>query len=311
MRSKPRPSNLPINHSVLYNIQTKKRLSEILHCEASILRTLSISILEYKETTKLTKSGKSRQVQVPQETRKRLHSLLHYYLQQISTPEYLHSGIRRRSPVTNGFFHQGNKYMLKIDVKKFFPSCQEDAAFQFFHFGLKNSVDVAKILAGVCTYNGFIPTGSSLSMDMAFWSYKPTFDRISEIAKECGLTFTLYVDDMCFSSNETIPTGFALQVKNELKRMGLEVHPDKRKYYSARETKVITGVAILPNGEVAVPNRLQKSIVELANSVATIDQLSRSDAKKLMGKISSARQIEKNIFENLRFDLMQYFHELY
>ena len=87
------------------------------------------------------------------------------------------------------------KYVLTIDIKKFYDNCTREPVYQFFVQKLKTSPDVAEILTNIITYSG----GSQI---MAFYAYSDMFSEISDLAKQCGCKFTLYVDDMTFSSTE-------------------------------------------------------------------------------------------------------------
>jgi hypothetical protein len=66
---------------------------------------------------------------------------------------------------------------------------------------MKCSPDVAEILAQICTCNGHIPTGSRISMPLAFWANHKMFDELKNIADTFEVTMTVYVDDITFTGS--------------------------------------------------------------------------------------------------------------
>ncbi len=133
-------------------------------------------------------------------------------------------------------------------------------------------------------------------MSLAYWSYKNTFDRINTIARAQGIVFTLWVDDMIFSSSKPIPRNFELAVARLMRLVGHKINPKKTKRYSPGDTPVITGVATSPHG-CRVPNRRRRAILDILNRAASIDELDPKVIRSVLGKIQSGRQIEPHFFQ--------------
>ena len=87
------------------------------------------------------------------------------------------------------------------------------------------------------------------------------FTQIRECAESHACKFTLYVDDMTFSS--AVPFNhqkLAREVDLILRRFGHRPKYRKVKYYSKTEAKPITGTIVTQNHELDVPTKLQKKI---------------------------------------------------
>jgi hypothetical protein len=141
-------------------------------------------------------------VEAPQGELKRIHIRLFKLLSRIKTPEYLHSGIKGRSYLTNATAHVGAGGLVKFDISSFYPSTTHRQVFIGCVREFKCSGDVGQLIADLCTYDGHLPTGSAVSMLLAFYAHKQIFDQAYERARAQGRVFTVYVDDVALSGED-------------------------------------------------------------------------------------------------------------
>ena len=142
---------------------------------------------------------------------------------------------------------------------------------------------------------------------MAFYAYSDMFSEIADAAKQCGCKFTLYVDDMTFSSREPFsPDRLRRIIDCVLRKYGHKPKYPKVKYYAFSDYKPITGTIVTPEQTLAVPNGLQKTIYtafqEVKPLVGTVVH-SDEDVKRILslkGQIQAARNIEKGKFPEIR-----------
>jgi RNA-directed DNA polymerase len=286
---------LNLNQSVLYMKRSHRKLADVLGIvpnEFPVLRGDSLYFVRSIEE----KPGKTRVLQTPTHQLRSVHDRIQRFLSQLKMPDYVYSGRKGRSPILNAKEHLGYSDAVKMDIRKFFPSCRREFIEKFFLNDLKMTSDVAVTLSEICTVADAIPTGSPLSMTLAFWAYKPTFDRIEALAKHHRITFTLYVDDMVFSSNSKIPRSFMFAVFRLIRRVKHQVHPDKTKIFTENKIRVITGTAI-SGYQLLVPNKRRKKILDLMQSGKSLEALSEKEKRSLIGMIQSARQIEPHFFD--------------
>lgn len=243
------------------------------------------------------KNGKEREVQVPKPTLEQVHKRLFKLLQRIETPDYLHSGIKKKSHLTNAKTHEKSYSLVKLDIKKYYPSTKREAVYQFFRTCLFCSPDVSKILTNLACVNGHIPTGSPLSQILAFYSSLPMFEKIGKLSAANQVSFTVYVDDLTFSG-KTVPGAFIWEVKKLIHFHGYQYH---KEFSSPPEkTKLVTGVAINNKG-LQVQNKHHQAIHELY--IEYIEGTLKPENKaRLLGMLSSASQVSvryKSIFRHL------------
>jgi len=235
-------------------------------------------------------------LQVPQGDLRKVHDRVRYLFAQLKAPEYLHSGVKGRSPVTNAKKHRSGAAGMRVDVRKFFPSCSRLSLAKFFHHDMGMAGDVAHQLSLLCTCDGALPTGSPLSMSLAFWMHRRVFDRIERMARERGYVFTLFVDDANFSADLSIPREFELAVRSELRRVRLRAHPRKTSRVAPGTARQITGV-ILPNSdEIRVPNAQRLKFLRGLETIKQNSALKAERVNSLRGLLAWMRQIEPTIF---------------
>ena len=171
---------------------------------------------------------------------------------------------------------------------------------------MKTSPDVAKKLTDIITYNGGIPTGCPTSQIMAFYAYSDMFSEISDLAKQFGCKFTLYVDDMTFSSKEPFsPDQLSQMIDCVLRKYGHKPKYRKVRYYGPSDYKPITGTVVTPEHSLVVPNGLQKTIYNAFQTVKPLigaEVCSEDDAKQILslkGQLQAARNIEGGKFPEI------------
>jgi len=247
----------------------------------------------------LTQGEKKRPVEAPKPIIERVHRRLFQLLTRITPPEYLHSGVRGRSYVSNAEQHRKNPVLYKLDIVKFYPSTKQWHAFEFFRSTMKCSRDVAGLLAKIVTVDGHLPTGSCLSQIMAFYAHFDMFEALYGLATSYNLVMTCYVDDIVFSGNK-IPKSFQLEAKKIIQSSGLLSHPRKEKLFFGEKPRIVTGV-VISQSQLKIPNRqhlmIKEALFELPTLVADSPEREKL-YRQVVGRIVSASQIEPKFFKH-------------
>jgi RNA-directed DNA polymerase len=188
----------PSHQSPLFKVTSPAELAKRLDIELFELEDLANRSDNYKRF----KVGhqKKRSIQEPKDRLKRAHLKVTRWLGRIITPDYLHSAVRGRSYISNARAHSADANLLKVDVRSFFENVTTHAVYLFFLDSMKCRSDVSMLLANLLTVDGHLPTGSPVSPILSYFSHRPMFDEISDLAHNLELRFTVYVDDMCLGS---------------------------------------------------------------------------------------------------------------
>lgn len=288
----------PLHQNPFYKLQSKKKLSSLFSISSESL----LKLISDKNYRVFVKNG--REIQEPLGVLKAVHNRIREYLSRLEYPNYLFSGVKKRSAVKNARFHVANDYALIIDIKSFYRSCNIKYVYRFFCRTLKMSADTARILSEIVCYKDFIPTGSPSSQLVSFWSNSNIFNRINKLCKDYKIIFSLYVDDMTFSSRFPIPRNFHIKINNILNEVSLCIKKNKTRYYHKNHAKKITGCIITRKNRLEVPNKIKKKIITLLegnNSSSDIEN--KKEIVSLLGLINHAQQIEPSIFENTKVQI--------
>nr|WP_298897143.1 reverse transcriptase family protein [uncultured Altererythrobacter sp.] len=281
-------TSIPLERSHLYGIHSTHLLAKKLGYPLSDLERLA-NKAKYR-IFNLKVSG--RLVQEPPPPLQSLHRKVHRYLSRIEAPDYLHSAVKGRSYISNAKAHIGLGSMIKIDVKRFFPSVPQHRVMHFFRDIMNCSGDVAGLLANLLCLDGRLPTGSSASPIVSYYAFKEMFDQIEDICRANGLRMTCYVDDITVSGRGA-SRGVLNEVRMIISKSGLGAH--KAKFFDTARPKEVTGVMVKGNS-IDLPFSRWKAI---RDSIRELESAETNEAKlglypSLISRLHEASQIDES-----------------
>ncbi len=169
--------------------------------------------------------------------------------------------------------HLGAKWLLKMDVRRFFESISEPQVYRVFRslgYGALLSFQMARICtrlperrrtaslrsrgrgdAGL-PYRpqdpGHLPQGAPTSPMLANLAMRTLDVRLSDIAQSGGWAYTRYADDLAFSTRDKASRGITIRlakrVARELEFAGLTNHREKTSITPPGARKILLGVLI-------------------------------------------------------------------
>lgn len=285
----------PIEKSRLYRLRNRKKLAGLLGLSPAFFR--KEHVFEYKEFSRPKPNGDGqRHFSVPEDELKRIQKRLCRLLMRIETPEWVISGKKHHSYISNAEKHIDKAFIKTMDISSFYDSAKKRYIYIMFRDKFLMEHDIAWLLADLVTVNGKLPTGSPSSQTIVFWAYRDMFENINDIATKHNCVFTLYVDDMTFSSKQPISRQLRTEVAEVLKKYGLKAKAKKDHYYQGKDFKVVTGVGI-KGGKKVVLNRHRKNILDQYKKCR--EHNDKKEIQKLKGMLISARQVEPSIFPGI------------
>ena len=190
-------------------------------------------------------------------------------LLRIPPSESSFGGARGKSIKDNAMVHLRSRYIVKLDIKDFYPSIHSTKVYKFF-ISQQCSPDVAHILTGLTTHDYALPLGTSTSPFLADQIVRPLDVRISAMARKVGLRYTRYVDDITLSGNFPLER-ISETVMKVLKQSGFKTKKGKLIYYQPGESgvdRIITGVSVT-EGRISAPLDYVNALkAELKNAAA-------------------------------------------
>lgn len=306
MKSSTPLKKYDITQCALYKCRNKRRLERLLRIETGGLKIIDTIIGYHSFEIDKKHSLEKRQITAPDNTLKLVQKRILDLLQKVIRPNWLMSSEKGKCYIDNGKAHLDGRYVLTIDIEKFYDNCTREPVYQFFVQKLNTSFDVAKVLTDIVTYSDSIPTGCPTSQIIAFYAYLDMFSEIHALAQKHNCKFTLYVDDMTFSSKEPFsPKRLTHEIDCILRKYGHKPKYQKVNYYAPSNYKPITGTIITPNQTLAAPNHLQATVYNtfqelkpaMDNTTCSIEEAKR--VQSLKGQIQAARNIEKDKFPEI------------
>lgn len=278
-----------VKDSPLYNLN-KRRFEDCFNISFEKAQLLA-SDCNY-DVFSIKQGLKYRQIHCPRYQLNYFHSRLASLLCRIAPPEYLHSGVKKRSSVTNAIAHKGNHPVLTLDIKSFFDSVSTASIYFLFSETFNIHPEVAGVLAEICSINGHLPTGSRISLPLSFMATQKLYATLSNYCENKKIVMTVYVDDLTFSGKQVNPLSKKHLIKI-IETAGYSVNHKKTNFYPAHVPKLITGV-VIRNNQHFVRNKHQKSIFELLNQLPTAESEEhlREMQAQLVGRLNAAAQVE-------------------
>lgn len=241
------------------NINSLKHLSYRIGFPISRLEKVASSAESlYKFVDEPKKSGGFREISKPHYRLKIIQSSIHKLLREIMVSDSVHGGIKGKSSLTNAKIHCDQKFLLKLDLKNYFPNISHYAVFNMFRNKLGCSPLVASLLTRLTTVKGQVPQGGPMSTDIANIVFRDTDVRLEGLAKKFELNYTRYVDDIGFSGKD-IPEKFIRTAEHIIENSGFILNPQKTLLLGSSAPKIITGLSVnrkKPN----VPRNIRKEV---------------------------------------------------
>lgn len=295
-----------LEKSPLYRMRNRRKLAVLLELPEKFFKQEYHFI--YHEFSRLKANGKDkRDYAVPEGELKLIQKRICKLMSRIETPEWVMTGKKHCSYVNNAEKHKDNHFVKTMDIFRFYDSTKRSQIYKMFINVFCMSNDIAWIMTDLVTYKEKLPTGSPSSQLIVYWTFSHMFADIYTIAERYGCTFTLYVDDMTFSSMNPIKRKLRDEVAFQLGKNGLKAKSQKDHYYQSDKTKEVTGVGI-KNGNILMPNRKRKQILDQYENCKKEKNI--IEIEKLNGMLCSLRQIEPGVFPEIENFIKHYEIEL-
>lgn len=157
----------------------------------------------YTEFSIPKKTGGYRTIHSPKRSLKIVQRKLSQVLYAIYQPRpSVHGFAASRSIITNAKFHVKKQFILNLDIKDFFDSINFGRVRgMFMSSPYKLDEKVATTLAQICCFDNKLPQGAPTSPIVSNLICKKMDSELQRFAKNYGLLYTRYADDITFSYN--------------------------------------------------------------------------------------------------------------
>ncbi|MFE2346952.1 reverse transcriptase family protein [Kitasatospora cineracea] len=173
-------------------------------------------------------------------------------------PDHVHGFVRGRSTISNASQHLAKGCVLRMDLEDFFPSI--DAArvkLALQEQGYEEKA--ADIAVSLVTIGGKLPIGLSTSPLLSNLIFLSTDLLLAEYAQSEGLSFTRYVDDLTFSSDD-VTDRHAEDIARILDDAGWSVNTRKTAFMRRGGRQYVTGLYVGEPDGPRIPRKIKRKM---------------------------------------------------
>jgi RNA-directed DNA polymerase len=248
-----------------------RRLGHVLSLAPSVLRAVADDAgRSYRSFQKHSvKNGrlKVRQIDQPVGLLETVHERIEErILAKFPFPKGINGGVKGRSPTTNALPHVRQPEVVNVDIKNFFGSVTAKAVARAWKEQFGCGADVTWLLTRLTTYKGHLPQGARTSTALANLALLPVARELEAYARERGLHFSVFVDDISVSgaaAREMID-----HIARKLGEYGFALSRHKTAVMKRGRRQTVTGIVVnrkLSNGAAKV-HEIRRSAFEAIRS---------------------------------------------
>jgi hypothetical protein len=255
----------------------------------------------YHEFKIKSKNGKIRNITAPHETLKKelraLNTVFQHIFDKINS-EFQVAYKKDKSIVDNAAIHKDNKFVYNVDLKDFYPSCKREYVQKHVNFFFKNSFngDVLKDeFLEVILRDDALFIGSPISGTLANLIISKPVKYIKNITANFGMEFSVYADDMTFSSDRFISRKVVENIFNlAFIRYNMEedfILNENKFHGMSNNRRRITGVSINHNDQPTVSRKYYRDLRVKIHKLS-LGETKGININKLRGKIAFALMVD-------------------
>lgn len=266
-------NNVPIifnfDHLCLLQGRTHEYLSSVINSSKN----------HYREFNIKKRSGGQRIITAPYPALLEMqYWIYNNILKTIEINSSAHGFAYKKSILTNSNVHIGQKELLKLDLKDFFPSININRIiFVFKQLGYPNNVYF--YLASICSYENFLPQGAPTSPVLSNIICRKLDSRLIKLAKVYKLKYSRYADDLTFSG-DLIPSKMIDYVTSIIGDEGFEINQTKTRLYKKKGKRIVTGISV-SGDEIKVPRDYKRKLKLELNFIKKYGLSSHISKKKI------------------------------
>ena len=257
----------------------------------------------YKEFKLKSKNGKIRDIVAPDEDLKKdLQSLnnVFQYIFDKTNIEFQVAYKKGKNILDNARIHKDKKFVYNVDLKDFYPSCKRELVQKHVNFFFKNSFNgevTENEFLDIILHNNALFIGSPISGTLANVIISRTVNFIKNISLSFGMEFSVYADDMTFSSDRFISLSVVEGIFNSaFVKYELDSYfklNQKKSHGMSNNRRRITGVSINHENEPTISRNYYRELRVKIHKLS-IGEHSNINLQKLRGKIAFATMVDES-----------------
>lgn len=274
------------------------------------LYILSNNIEHYYKKYEISKrNGGKRIIYEPNYTLKKVQrNILDNVLSGFKVSKYAMAYVKGKSVKDNANMHVNKKLILKLDIKDFFNNISFMDVYNKVFLEEYFPKQARTVLTYLCTYNEFLPQGAPTSSYISNLIMQDFDEKIGLFCEKNNISYTRYSDDMTFSGDFNVKM-VIFKVKDELKKMGMQLNYDKIHVIYSNMSQQVTGITVNEKPQVfKVKRRKIRQEVYYIKKYGLYSHLKRINVKdefsylrSLLGKINFVLMVNSEDLEFFKY----------
>ncbi len=274
------------------------------------LYILSNNIEHYYKKYEISKrNGGKRIIYEPNYTLKKVQrNILDNVLSGFKVSKYAMAYVKGKSVKDNANMHVNKKLILKLDIKDFFNNISFMDVYNKVFLEEYFPKQARTVLTYLCTYNEFLPQGAPTSSYISNLIMRDFDEEIGLFCEKNNISYTRYSDDMTFSGDFNVKM-VIFKVKDELKKMGMQLNYDKIHVIHNNMSQQVTGITVNEKPQVLkVKRRKIRQEVYYIKKYGLYSHLKRINVKdefsylrSLLGKINFVLMVNSEDLEFFKY----------
>lgn len=236
-------------------------LAAFFDCSELHLQRLAKSPAEHYQKFFLWKDRahtRKRWIEAPDPELKAMQRRILRLLYHLAPSPWAHGFIIGRSIVTNARIHTGKRFVVKLDLKDFFPSISRAMILEQLNAsGIVTAENRSRIqiLLDLCLLDDRLPQGAPTSPAISNLVCRRLDFILARFARKHKMWYTRYADDLTFSCNSDRCYQLIPVIKTILARYGFKVNERKVNVLKQHQRQTVTGLVVNRLGKSSIPRR--------------------------------------------------------
>lgn len=152
-------------------------------------------------------------------------------------------GIKGRKVLGHVTPHLGKRTVVCMDLTNCFPNITEKRIKEVW-VALGYSDELAELLTKATTYRGYLPQGAPTSSLLCNFALNDMAKELRQLFTKNGLSYTQYIDDICFSGDDTIARAMINEVYKITYPYNQRINRNKTEIWDSKHKQTIMGLVV-------------------------------------------------------------------
>ena len=287
-----------------------ENLAEFFGCGDQLIRRMANSPGSHYRKFFLWKDRehtRKRWIEAPDPELKAIQKRILALLYQMAPSPQAHGFATGRGIVSNARVHTGKRYIVKLDLKDFFPSITRSMILkQWNDSGLitpENRIRMETLL-NLCLLENRLPQGAPTSPAISNLVCRRLDFILAKFARHHKMKYTRYADDLTFSSDSDSCYRLIPVIRRIVEQYGFRINERKVNVLKRHQRQTVTGLVVNQVKQTSVPRRKRLKLRAFVHQIiAGKIPLNEFNYAKLKGHVSLIRMANPKQGEYFRRQL--------